>query len=197
MINIGPTLESAGSVVREVALAIFFIWLFIDGVAVSRHLTGKSENRDRFSLMLIVVGNLVGLFVAIGLAFGTVGSVHSVVLQIIGVVVMVVGIIVRSIAIAQLGRFHTPNVAVRGDHLLLETGLYKHVRHPSYLGALIAFLGLTLALGNWLSVVVIMVIMPCVYLYRIREEEAALTTAFGDPYRAYCRRTKCLIPWLY
>lgn len=197
MTNIIPTSAPVASIVRELALAIFFIWLFIDGVAVSRHLTGKTENRDRFSLALIVVGNLVGLCIAIGLAFGTIGSVHSIVLQIVGVVVMGIGIFVRSIAIAQLGRFHTPNVAVRGDHLLLETGLYKHVRHPSYLGALIAFLGLTLALGNWLSVVVIMVIMPCVYLYRIREEEAALTAAFGDPYRAYCRRTKRLIPGLY
>lgn len=194
MIHIGPTL---GPVVREFALAIFFIWLFIDGVAVSRHITGKSENRERFSLVLIVVGNLVGLFVAIGLAFGTVGSAHSVVLQIVGAVVMGIGIIVRSIAIAHLGRFHTPNVAVRGDHLLLETGLYKHVRHPSYLGALIAFFGLGLALGNWSSVVAILLIMPCVYLYRIREEEAALAAAFGEPYRAYCRRTKRLIPWLY
>ena len=184
-------------VIRNVALAIFFLWLMIDGVVVSRYLTGKSENRDRFSLILIVVGNLVGLFVAIGLAFSAIGSLHSIVLQIIGVVVMGIGIIVRSIAIAQLGRFHTPNVAVREDHLLLETGLYRYVRHPSYLGALIAFFGLSLALGNWLSVVVTMVIMPCIYLYRIREEETALCAAFGDAYRAYCRRTKRLIPGLY
>jgi protein-S-isoprenylcysteine O-methyltransferase len=184
-------------VVRNVALAIFFLWLLIDGVAVSRHLTGRSENRDRFSLVLIVVGNVVGLFVAISLAFSGIGSVHSIVLQIIGMIVMGIGIIVRSIAIAQLGRFHTPNVAVRQDHLLLETGLYKYVRHPSYLGALIAFFGLSLALGNWLSIVVTMVIMPCVYLYRIREEESALSAAFGDVYRAYCRRTKRLIPGLY
>lgn len=183
--------------IREVALTVFFIWLFIDSVAVSRHLTGKRENRDRFSLVLIVVGNLVGMFVSIGLAFSAIGSLHSIVLQIIGVVVMVIGIGVRSIAIAQLGRFHTPNVAVREGHLLLETGLYQHVRHPSYLGALIAFFGLSLALGNWLSILVTMLIMPCVYIYRMREEEAALTAAFGDTYRAYCRRTKRLIPGLY
>jgi protein-S-isoprenylcysteine O-methyltransferase len=184
-------------VVRNIALAAFFIWLFIDGLMVARHMTGKVENRDRFSLALIVVGNMVGLIVAIGLAYSTIGSVHSISLQIAGLVVMGIGIIVRSIAIAQLGRFHTPNVAVREGHRLLDTGLYRYVRHPSYLGALIAFFGLGLALGNWLSAVVMLIIMPCVYLYRIREEEAALSAAFGDAYRAYCRRTKRLIPGLY
>lgn len=52
--------------------------------------------------------------------------------------------------------------------------MYRHVRHPSYLGALIAFLGFSLASGNWLSMVVIMGITPCLYLYRIHEEDAAL-----------------------
>jgi protein-S-isoprenylcysteine O-methyltransferase len=104
---------------------------------------------------------------------------------------------VRSAAIVQLGRFHTPNVAVRADHQLRVTGLYRLVRHPSYLGALIAYLGFSLALGNWLSVVVIMSITTPLYLYRIHEEDAALLAAFGDPYRAYCARTKRLIPWVF
>jgi protein-S-isoprenylcysteine O-methyltransferase len=160
-------------------------------------MTGKVENRDRFSLMLIVAGNFVALFAAVGFAFGAIGSMHSTVLPIAGLVVMASGIILRSIAILQLGRFHTPNVAVRGDHELMESGLYRRVRHPSYLGALIAFFGFGIALGNWLSVVVVMVITPCIYLYRIREEEAALEAAFGDNYRAYCSRTKRLIPGLY
>ena len=185
------------SVVRNLALVIFFLWLFIDGIAVARHRTGKPENRDRFSLLLIVLGNAVGLTVAIALAFSPIGTVHSIVLQIVGLFVMGTGMIVRTTAIAQLGRFHTPNVAVREDHQLMETGLYRHVRHPSYLGALLAFLGLSLALGNWLSVVVMVVIMPSIYLYRIREEEAALSAAFGKAYRAYCHRTKRLIPGLY
>lgn len=183
--------------VRTVVLVVFFFWLMIDGIFVARHATGKVENRDRFSLVMIVAGNFVALFAAVSLAYGSLGSMHSIGLQIAGLVVMVIGIIVRSIAIVQLGRFHTPNVAVRQDHQLMESGLYRRVRHPSYLGALIAFFGFGVGLGNWLSIVVVMVITPCIYLYRIREEETALEAAFGDAYRAYCRRTKRLIPGLY
>jgi protein-S-isoprenylcysteine O-methyltransferase len=184
-------------IVRTVAITIFFLWLMIDGIVVARHATGKVENRDRFSLMVIVAGNLIAWFVAVSLAYSAVGALHSIALQIAGVVVMGIGIGVRSIAIAQLGRFHTPNVAVRRDHQLMESGMYRSVRHPSYLGALIAFFGFSMALGNWVSIIVVMVITPAIYLYRIREEEAALAAAFGDDYRAYCRRTKRLIPGLY
>lgn len=183
--------------VRTVAIAIFFLWLMIDGIVVARHRTGKVENRDRFSLIVIVAGNFVAWFAAVSLAFSPSGAMHSIAVQVAGVVVLGIGIVVRSVAIAQLGRRHTPNVAVRQEHKLMESGLYRHVRHPSYLGALIAFFGFSLALGNWLSVVVVMVITPAIYLFRIREEEAALSAAFGDEYRAYCRRTKRLIPGLY
>jgi protein-S-isoprenylcysteine O-methyltransferase len=182
---------------RTIAIAGFFLWLFIDSMAVFRHTTGKAENRDRFSLMLIMIGNFVALIVGIRLAFGAVGAIRSVPLQTAGLLIMVIGIAVRSTAIAQLGRFHTPNVAVRADHQLMKTGLYKYVRHPSYLGALIAFLGLGLALGNWLSLVVIMAVCVCVYLYRMHEEETALSAAFGDVWRAYCETTKRLIPGLF
>jgi protein-S-isoprenylcysteine O-methyltransferase len=197
-----PTAAVEGSTpsmpdVRNIAITIFFLWLLIDGIVVARHRTGKIENRDRFSLIVIVAGNFVAWIVAVSLAYSRFGTIHSVVLQIAGVVVMGIGIVVRSIAIAQLGRFHTPNVAVRQEHQLMESGLYRHVRHPSYLGALIAFFGFSLALGNWLGVAVVMVITPSIYLFRIREEEAALAAAFGEDYRAYCGRTKRLIPGLF
>ena len=185
------------TMLRDLAIAAFFLWMCVDSVFVFRHTTGAAENRDRFSLMLLLTGSMVTLWISIGLAFSTLATMHSVAIQVAGLVVMGIGIVVRSTAIAQLGRFHTPNVAVRTDHQLKVTGLYGLVRHPSYLGALIAYLGLGLALGNWLSVALIIGIVPCLYLYRIHEEDAAMLAAFGDAYRVYCTRTKRLIPWVY
>ena len=107
---------------------------------------------------------------------------------------MGLGIALRATAIAQLGRFRTPNVAVLADHRIVERGLYRHIRHPSYPGALLAFLGFSLALANWLSLVVIMGILLPIYLNRLHEEEAALAAAFGADCQAYCQRTKHLLP---
>jgi len=184
-------------ILRDVAITIFFLWIFIDAIVVFRHKTDKAENRDHFSLRLLMIGGPLAWLISIALAFSTIGTIPWVALQITGLVVMGIGIIVRSTAIIQLGRFHTPNVAVRSDHQLKQTGLYRYVRHPSYLGALIAFLGFGFALGNWLSVLVLMAITPCIYLYRIHEEDAALSAELGEAYREYCLRTKRLIPWVY
>ena len=182
---------------RNLAVAMFFLWMFVDALVVFRHKTGEAENRDRSSFhVLTKIGPLVWLL-AIFLSYTRFGAVRWPVVQVAGLALMAAGIAIRSVAIHQLGRFHTPNVAIRSDHRLLDTGLYSIVRHPSYLGALIAFLGFGLALDNLPSLALVAVVTPCLYLYRIREEDAALLAAFGEPYRDYCARTKRLIPWVY
>ena len=182
---------------RGAAVAVFLAWIMIDGYVVFRRKTVASENRDRFSLKLIVIASPIIWWIAIGLAFGRYGSMHLAALQVGGLALMAIGIAIRSTAIAQLGRLHTPNVAVREDHRLKATGLYRYVRHPSYLGALLAFLGMSFALGNWLSVALIASTTPCIYLYRIHEEDTALAAAFGQAFQVYRGRTKRLIPWIY
>ena len=183
---------------RDIALVVFFVWIVLDGVVVFRRMSGKTENRDRFSLRAIAAGNLLAWVIAIWLAFAHPGTLHPTVpLQITGLVLMGIGILTRSVAIAQLGRFHTPNVAVLADHEVMDRGLYRHIRHPSYLGAIIAFLGFGLALSNWLGLLVIMLLTLIVYLLRINEEEAALHAGLGQRYADYCRRTKRLIPGVY
>lgn len=183
---------------RDIAIAVFFVWVLADGFIVFRRRSGAAENRDRSSLQVLMTGNMLAWIAAIWLAFAWPGTLHPTVpWQIAGLALMATGISIRSIAIIQLGRFHTPNVAVLADHEVCERGLYRHVRHPSYLGALIAFLGFGLALGNWLSLLILVLLSLAVYAYRIREEEAALSAALGERYVDYCRRTKRLIPGVY
>lgn len=182
---------------QHVAIAIFFAWLLVDAIVVFRHRTGAAENRDRSSFRVLTrIGPLVWL-AGIAVSYSRFGAVDWPVAQLAGLGLMVAGIAIRSIAIRQLGRFHTPNVAIRADHRLLDTGLYSLVRHPSYFGALVAFLGFGLALDNIVSLALMAVVTPCLYLYRIREEDAVLLAAFGERYREYCVRTKRLIPWVY
>jgi len=184
-------------ILRNTAIVVFLVWILLDGIAVMRLMTGAAENRDRSSLkVLLAVGSLTWT-ISIGLTFGSFATLHWPRLQIAGLVLMALGIAIRTTAIMQLGRLHTPNVAIREDHQLKTDGLYRLVRHPSYSGALIAFLGFGLALGNWMSLLLIAAITPAIYLYRIAEEDAALLAAFGDAYRDYCGRTKKLIPWIY
>ncbi len=114
-----------------------------------------------------------------------------------GAALFVAGLVLRWYAILYLGRFFTVNVAIATDHRLIDTGPYRYIRHPSYTGGLMAFVGLGLCLGNWGSLAVLVVPVVPAFSWRIRVEEAALTRALGDAYRGYMRRTKRLIPALY
>ncbi len=107
------------------------------------------------------------------------------------------GLVLRWYAIIYLGRFFTVNVAIQKDHHVIDSGPYRFVRHPSYTGGLLAFVGYGLCLLNGLALVVLLVPVTAAYWHRIRIEEAALTQFLREPYAAYCRRTKRLIPFVY
>ena len=71
------------------------------------------------------------------------------------------------------------------------------MRHPSYTAGAILFFGVGLALANWISLPVLMVLVAGVYGYRVSVEDRALETTIGDPYRIYMRRTKRFVPFMF
>lgn len=114
-----------------------------------------------------------------------------------GCAVFVAGLALRWYSIVHLGRYFTVNVAIHSRHEIIDTGPYKRIRHPSYAGALLAFLGLGLCVGNWLSLALIMLPITWAFARRIATEESALANALGAPYINYMSRTKRLAPFIY
>jgi protein-S-isoprenylcysteine O-methyltransferase Ste14 len=113
-----------------------------------------------------------------------------------GITLMLAGLAFRFYAMSVLGKFFTYDVAVQAGQTVVEAGPYRYIRHPSYTGGLMTLAGLGLALGNWASLAVLMVLMGVAYGYRISVEEAALAGALGEPYKEYMRRTWRLVPFL-
>ncbi len=115
----------------------------------------------------------------------------------LGVGLFVAGLGLRWMSIIHLGRLFTVDVAIAKDHRLVDSGPYRFVRHPSYSGALLAFAGFGICLGNWISLLVLIVPIGWAFLRRIQIEESALIRALGDDYAAYARRTRRLVPFVY
>ncbi len=114
-----------------------------------------------------------------------------------GLLLFLLGIGLRWWAIVTLGRFFTVDVQIEPDHELVERGPFAVVRHPSYSGLILAFVGFALSLANWIAFVVILVPISAALIRRINVEEQALTAALGDRYRDYMRRTRRLLPGVY
>jgi protein-S-isoprenylcysteine O-methyltransferase Ste14 len=115
----------------------------------------------------------------------------------LGISLMVLGVAIRGTAILTLRRFFTVRVTIQESHELIDRGIYRLIRHPSYSGALLSFIGLGFVFRSWLSLAIIVAGALSGLAYRIHVEEEALTAHFGDRYRAYARRTKRLIPGIY
>jgi protein-S-isoprenylcysteine O-methyltransferase Ste14 len=115
----------------------------------------------------------------------------------VGLVVFGLGLVVRTWAVHELGRFFKYTVVVQSDHRVVDTGPYRRIRHPSYTGLLMAALGLGIALGNWLAIPAALVPPLVAFAIRIRHEEQVLAAELGEPYRAYMRRTRRLIPGVW
>ena len=159
----------------------------------------QAQGTDAGSSRLLwwVVGPSVGIAWCLALAWPAARFGYIVGAGIVGVALFIAGLALRWYSIFYLGRFFTVNVAIASDHRLIDTGPYRHMRHPSYTGALLAFVGLGLCLYNWASVLVLMTGTLLAFGYRIRVEEAALAQGLGEDYRGYMRRTKRLLPGVY
>lgn len=94
------------------------------------------------------------------------------------------------------------NRALRGsispalDHIVTN-GPYRVLRHPMYLGFLIALLGVALITRSYLGIISVLVFYLPAAALRAHLEELALATKFGDSWREYTQRTWFIIPWLW
>jgi protein-S-isoprenylcysteine O-methyltransferase Ste14 len=111
--------------------------------------------------------------------------------------ILILGLGVRAAAIFTLGNAFSANVALREGQKLQRSGLYRFVRHPSYLGLELVLLALGLHARTWACFAVAFIPPTLAVLYRIHIEEAALRLAFAADYEDYKRRTKRLIPGIY
>jgi protein-S-isoprenylcysteine O-methyltransferase Ste14 len=111
--------------------------------------------------------------------------------------VLVLGLGVRAVAIMTLGKAFSANVAMRSGQRMQRRGLYRLVRHPSYLGLELILLALGLHARTWACFAVVLIPPTAALLYRIHVEETALRREFGADYDEYSRCTKRLIPGVY
>jgi len=179
---------------------VWAVW-FLSEILLNRLLRSGSDdtkNQDRRSLstiwISIGVANTLGILSAI---FIRMPLITNSFISYYGLGIIVLGMIIRFYAIASLGRFFTVDVTIRSGHTLKTDGIYKLVRHPSYLGSVISFAGFGISLNNAISLLVICVLVTYSMIVRINVEEKVLTEQFGEVYTSYMKKSYRLLPWIY
>ncbi len=98
---------------------------------------------------------------------------------------------------ADLGRNWSVTLRIAGQHSLVTSGVYRHIRHPMYTAHLLWAIAQGLLLANWLAGWAFLVLSIPLYLIRIPKEEQMMIEHFGEEYRAYKSRTGRLIPRMW
>lgn len=184
--------------ILSVALTVVVVLFPISEIALAvlkRVRSGTAQVEDRGSMRL--------LWGSVALGVGSAVASQSLrtaplpgsggILRLLALVLMAGGLNIRWAAILTLGRFFTVDVAIQPRQPVIQTGPYRFVRHPSYAGLQLSFVGLGVYFGSWLSLGVLLAPITAAVVNRIVKEEAVLLVTLGVPYAEYCARTKRLI----
>ncbi len=181
-------------------ITIWAIW-FISEILLNRLLrsgTNNIKNYDRGSLRIIWI--TIGVANSLGIIFTIIFKIpisNFPIVPYLGLLTIIIGMILRFISIWTLGRLFTVDVAIQDNHKIKTDGVYRLIRHPSYSGSILSFIGFGISLNSWISLLIISILIIVAMLNRVKIEEALLIKQFGTDYSDYMKRTYRLIPWIY
>jgi protein-S-isoprenylcysteine O-methyltransferase Ste14 len=165
--------------------------------AYARNGRGVAAPPGDRSQPLLIATFLLAMAAALAAAVGDWGVRAAWQLPGAGIGVFLAGWTLRMTAIRQLGRYFTAHVTVVVDQPVIDRGVYRHVRHPGYLGVLLEVAGCALTTGSGAAWVALMVGYLPALVYRIRVEEDLLVGRLGEAYSRYQARTWRLLPFCF
>jgi protein-S-isoprenylcysteine O-methyltransferase Ste14 len=155
------------------------------------HLTGEHKFGDRIQLALLIL--FLGVWITDSFVFQYSTFLRDVVPDYarIGVatVVLIPGwILARRGMKAVFG-------TLRAEPSVIDSGVFRVVRHPIYTGAILFYMGASLVT---LSIASAFFLLPIIgfYIWIARYEERILTEQFGQDYLNYQKKTGMLFPKL-
>ncbi len=158
-----------------------------------RNRDSKEDKKTLYFITFIIYFILLATFF---LYYFNIGLYNSKILAYIGFAILLFGFALRQWAVHILGNFFVPVVKIQKKQKVIEKGVYKYIRHPSYTGLLLELIGFSLALKNLLGVFLIFVLFLPAILYRIKIEEDFLCRNL-EGYKDYMKRTWRFVPFVY
>lgn len=114
-----------------------------------------------------------------------------------GVAVYLVGLGLRFWSMRTLGREFSYDLKVHQGQVLVASGPYAWIRHPSYTGLLLWSVGIAMWNPSLPGMVILVITTLPQMVYRIRIEEQILAAHFGSKWQHYRQCTWALVPLVW
>jgi protein-S-isoprenylcysteine O-methyltransferase Ste14 len=185
-------------------IAVLLCWLAFTLIFRLRKRPPKAEVRQRdpraiWGIVIQAVGFVVvwaGPPRSLNPNFA-VSPTEEIVLAVITIALAVISVVMVNWAVRTLGKQWAYTARIVEGHKLITEGPYRIVRHPIYSGMFGLLVASGLALGDWLRLILAIVIFLVGTFIRTHAEESLLRETFGVEYDDYARRVKALIPGIF
>lgn len=121
-------------------------------------------------------------------------------ISILGIILLLLAAILRRHSIKTLGdqwAIHaTVSSKLPGEVKLIETGIYKYIRHPIYLTYIIDLFGLCFLFNSYYTIILVFLLNIVSYIIRAKKEESESKRRLGKKYEDYIQKTWFLFPFL-
>ena len=194
-----PLVQSSDETI--VLAFVFLVWFLSETIGTGiipalRRRRGNIRLKENRSNIAMRVLTYLSIVLAIALALMGIAVLPDVFFY-PGAALVLIGIVIRQWSVLVLGGFFTTTITVQKNQRVVDSGPYRYVRHPAYLGMFLSLIGLGFSLLSWAAVLEILVVFGVAVGYRIRIEEKVLLAEFGEEYIQYMKRTKRLIPFIF
>jgi len=199
IVNIFPLLFKPELLVqfKPIIILIGTLAMFLTQPAFSLEETRNNKHTDKYSIVFILIASAVSVGSSlIEWAYFRDQS-SNLFLTILGILMIIIGLIIRITAINTLGKFFTATARTTNEHLLITSGPFSIMRHPSYAGAILVITGVPVLLNNLITFFSTILLLFFAYDFRIKSEEKVLISTFGEKYLQYSLKVKKIVPHLW
>ena len=184
-------------------ISILFAPMFIAGLVMmkknpellKKRLNVREEEKQQRQVILFSGIMFLAAFISAGLSFRYKWLMLPAPVSILAAIVFLAAYALYAEVLRE-NTYLSRTVEVQENQKVIDTGLYRVVRHPMYMTTVLLFLAMPLVLGSVISFVIMLLYIPII-VKRIRNEELVL--AEGLPgYSKYMEKVKYrLIPFVW
>jgi len=108
--------------------------------------------------------------------------------------ITILGVLIFALSLLQLNKNLSPFPTPRSNSELIQTGLYKYIRHPIYTGILLTAFGYGFYTNSSYKIIISLLILILFY-YKSSYEEVRLSNKFSN-YTTYIKNSGRFLPKL-
>ena len=187
----------------RIAFVLVLFALQIFSLIYNPQLGRNQENRksdapsSKLDLILIQIFSLAVVILAPFSDGRSIGILHvENTIRYIGLLITIPGFVLMQAGEKYLAKQFSIEVTLQKDHKLIQSGPYKVIRHPRYLGILIFFTGISLTFRSLLGIFIVLALAG-VLIWRVFAEEKMMREELGKEWEEYQANTWRLIPYIF